>query len=164
MKCVGKLTPLFAARFLALFAAGLLVLPGMGCRKAGESAAQAPGREKVTTGPAEAPAPLVTAPPTSGGLPETPVSPVRAVHVFVSGRVQGVGFRDWTRREAQALKLTGWVRNLNDGRVEAVFEGPADKVGAVLEKIKTGPSTARVEGVEVNDQAPTGEFKDFERR
>jgi len=97
--------------------------------------------------------------PTSASAPA-----VRAVHAFVSGRVQGVGFRDWTVGEAKGLKLTGWVRNLPDGRVEAVIEGPAEAVAAMLERLKKGPSTAKVDKVEATDGKPTGEFKDFQRR
>jgi len=97
--------------------------------------------------------------------PATTSAPaVRAVHAFVSGRVQGVGFRDWTVREASALKLMGWVRNLSDGRVEAVIEGPSDTVAKMLEKLKTGPSSAKVVKVDSTDEKPTGQFKDFQRR
>jgi acylphosphatase len=88
---------------------------------------------------------------------------VRAIHVFVSGKVQGVGFRDWTVAQASALKLTGWVRNLTDKRVEAVLEGPADTVAAMIEKMKKGPSTARVDDLKTTDQKPSGNYKSFER-
>lgn len=94
---------------------------------------------------------------------ETPVKE-RRVHVFVSGRVQGVGFRDFTQGEARKRGLTGWVRNLEDGRVEAVIEGPADKVAELLEEVKHGPPRARVDKVETTDETPTGEFKVFEVR
>lgn len=63
----------------------------------------------------------------------------RRVHVFVSGRVQGVGFRFFTETAARNLGLTGWVRNLSDGRVEAVIEGPSDKVAALLDQMRKGP-------------------------
>jgi acylphosphatase len=55
----------------------------------------------------------------------------RAVHVRISGRVQGVGYRDWTERKATALGLSGWVRNRSDGDVEAVFGGPTEAVDEV---------------------------------
>jgi acylphosphatase len=87
----------------------------------------------------------------------------RAVHVFVSGKVQGVGYRDWTITQASALKLTGWVRNLTDKRVEAVLEGPVDAVAAMIEKMKKGPSTARVDDLKTVDQTPSGNYKSFER-
>jgi len=82
-------------------------------------------------------------------------------HVFISGRVQGVGFRYSTQRQAQALALTGWVRNLWDGRVEAVFEGPEPKVRQAVNWCGRGSSAARVEDVDVRYQAATGEFKSF---
>jgi acylphosphatase len=72
----------------------------------------------------------------------------RAVHVRISGRVQGVGFRDWTERKAAALGLSGWVRNRADGSVEAVFSGPAETVDAMLAACREGPRLARVQAVD----------------
>jgi acylphosphatase len=97
------------------------------------------------------------------GVADTPVK-ARRVHVFISGRVQGVGFRDFTQAAAQRRGLTGWVQNLDDGRVEAVIEGPADKAAELLELVKHGPPAARVDKVETADETPTGEFKVFEVR
>lgn len=77
-------------------------------------------------------------------------------HVWVSGVVQGVFFRSMTHREATALGLAGWVRNLSDGRVEAVFEGPASTVEAMVGWCRTGPSHAVVEDVEVVEEPPEG--------
>ena len=74
---------------------------------------------------------------------------IRSVHVRISGRVQGVGFRAWTERQAGALGLSGWVRNLPDGDVEAVFSGPSDRVDAMLAACREGPRLARVEKVEI---------------
>jgi len=74
---------------------------------------------------------------------------MRAVRVFVSGRVQGVGFRYFVAREAKALGLAGFVRNLRDGRVETVAAGPDDRVAALLAACRRGPAGSRVEGVEV---------------
>jgi acylphosphatase len=85
---------------------------------------------------------------------------VRA-HVWISGRVQGVFFRAHTKEVAEKLGLTGWVRNLPDGRVEAVFEGEEDAVKEAIEWCKRGPPLARVEKVEVRYEDPTGEFRDF---
>jgi acylphosphatase len=85
---------------------------------------------------------------------------VRA-HVWISGRVQGVFFRAHTKELADELGLTGWVRNLPDGRVEAVFEGEEDAVKEAIEWCKRGPPLASVEKVEVRYEQPTGEFKDF---
>lgn len=77
-------------------------------------------------------------------------------HLHITGRVQGVGFRASTRREATANDLSGWVKNLADGRVEAVFEGPKSDVKAMVEWCHTGPQTATVEDVTVEYEDPTG--------
>jgi acylphosphatase len=69
------------------------------------------------------------------------------LHVWVRGRVQGVFFRDSTRQAAVALGLHGWVRNLPDGRVEAVFEGDEEACGKALEFVRRGPPHARVDDV-----------------
>lgn len=82
-------------------------------------------------------------------------------HVFISGRVQGVSFRWFTQRKAQELKLTGWVRNLWDGRVEAVFEGEAGVVRQVVAWCHTGEPPARVSEVDVTYTPYTGEFSSF---
>ncbi len=82
-------------------------------------------------------------------------------HVWISGRVQGVFFRAHTKEVAEKLGLTGWVRNLPDGRVEAVFEGEEEAVKEAIEWCKRGPPLAKVERVEVRYEDPTGEFKDF---
>ena len=79
----------------------------------------------------------------------------------MSGMVQGVFFRSETRHEANRRKVTGWVRNLRDGRVEAVFEGEKDAVEKLIEFCRTGPPGARVTKVEVSWEEYTGEFKDF---
>jgi len=84
------------------------------------------------------------------------------VHVFVSGYVQGVFFRSETRREARKYGLTGWVRNLRDGRVEAVFEGEEDAVKKLVEFCRHGPSGAMVTSIEVFWEDYKGEFNNFE--
>lgn len=86
--------------------------------------------------------------------------PARA-HVFISGRVQGVNFRWYTQRKAHQLRLTGWVRNLWDGRVEAVFEGDESAVRQAVAWCRTGERPARVDHVDVTYEPPTGEFNDF---
>jgi acylphosphatase len=88
---------------------------------------------------------------------------VRA-HVYVSGLVQGVFFRDHTRRWADSLGVKGWVRNLPDGRVEAVLEGEKNNVEALLQRIEEGPPYARVEKIEVEWEDYQGEFADFRIR
>ena len=77
--------------------------------------------------------------------------------MLVSGRVQGVWFRESCRTEAVARHVGGWVRNLSDGRVEAVFEGPEAAVDRMVEWCRVGPARARVDGVEVTIEQPTGE-------
>jgi acylphosphatase len=74
--------------------------------------------------------------------------------VVVHGRVQGVFFRDTTRRMAQSRGVAGWVRNNPDGSVEAAFEGPDDAVDAMVEFAREGPRGAAVEGVDVTDEEP----------
>ncbi len=84
-------------------------------------------------------------------------------HVFFSGRVQGVFFRAFTEEKAKNLGITGWVRNLRDGRVEAVFEGPKDKVERLIYLCQYKHPHARVEKVEVKYGEPEG-YADFEIR
>lgn len=86
---------------------------------------------------------------------------IKRMHVFISGRVQGVFFRAYTMETAQSLNLAGWVRNLSDGRVEAVFEGNDENVAAMLEWCGKGPPYAIVRDVDVREEPPTGEFRDF---
>ena len=88
---------------------------------------------------------------------------MEAVHVFVTGRVQGVFYRSWTEQKALELGLAGWVRNLPDGRVEAVLEGEKSKVERMVELCKKGPPHSKVENVEVKKQMPSG-FEGFEVR
>ncbi len=82
-------------------------------------------------------------------------------HAFFEGKVQGVFFRANTREQAQKRDLKGWVKNLRDGRVEAVIEGPEDKVDDLIEWCKHDQPHARVDGVEVEREEPTGEFDSF---
>ena len=77
-------------------------------------------------------------------------------HVYVSGQVQGVSFRDATRQQAEFLGLGGWVRNLQDGRVEAVFEGETETVRQMIEWCESGPSSADVDDVSVEQETPEG--------
>jgi len=86
------------------------------------------------------------------------------VHVLVSGRVQGVFFRSETGREARKWDVFGWVRNLLDGKVEAVFEGEEEVVNVLVEFCKRGPPDAVITGVKVDWESYKGEFRDFEMR
>jgi acylphosphatase len=85
-------------------------------------------------------------------------------HVYVSGEVQGVFFRDSARERASDLGLNGWVRNLWDGRVEALFEGPSEAVREMVRWCGEGPPQARVESVESEYDAPLGDLSGFEVR
>ncbi|MCS6840368.1 MAG: acylphosphatase [Roseiflexus sp.] len=85
---------------------------------------------------------------------------VRA-HVFISGRVQGVNFRASARAYAREVGVSGWVRNLEDGRVEAVFEGPRSAVQKMVSWCYSGPAHARVDAVDVHWEKPTGEEHGF---
>lgn len=88
---------------------------------------------------------------------------VRA-HIFVSGRVQRVFFRSGTQTKAKSLGITGWVKNLASGQVEAVFEGDKDKVEKIIDWARKGPILAKVENLELEWQEYKGEFNDFEIR
>jgi acylphosphatase len=79
----------------------------------------------------------------------------RSVLVRISGRVQGVGYRDWTRRTANELGLSGWVRNLTGGEVEALLNGSTDTIDAMLTACQRGPRSARVDAVDVVETAET---------
>ncbi|SFG50232.1 acylphosphatase [Palleronia marisminoris] len=86
-----------------------------------------------------------------------------ARHVHVTGRVQGVGYRAWTRDEAQRLGLGGWVRNREDGSVEILLEGPEPAVAEMIQRLRDGPFAARVDDVQASDGIPEGAV-DFEIR
>lgn len=77
----------------------------------------------------------------------------RAVLARISGRVQGVGYRDWTERTARSHGLDGWVRNVPDGSVEAMFAGSPAMVERMLSDCRGGPPCARVSGVDTEDAA-----------
>jgi acylphosphatase len=83
------------------------------------------------------------------------------VHVLISGRVQGVGYRAWTEREAVSRGLSGWVRNRRSGEVEAVFAGPPEAVAAMLASCRQGPFGARVDAVTETgaEEPPAGRFE-----
>jgi len=83
------------------------------------------------------------------------------VHVWVTGRVQGVWFRGYTEHWASSLALGGWVRNLGDCRVEIVAEGERAALEEFVDRLRTGPPAARVERLEVRWEEPNGEFVDF---
>lgn len=85
-------------------------------------------------------------------------------HLFISGRVQGVYYRGFTAEVAGSLGLTGWVRNLPDRRVEAVFEGERETIESAIRKCHEGPPAARVSDIDIVwDEKPEG-FGDFSIR
>jgi acylphosphatase len=82
-------------------------------------------------------------------------------HIIVSGTVQGVFFRQNTKRQAQSRGVFGWVKNTLDGNVEAVFEGEETSVKEIVDYCRHGPSFAKVEKIEVDYEPYKGEFADF---
>jgi len=91
-------------------------------------------------------------------------APVKRVHVYISGIVQGVSFRYYTLQQAIRSGATGWVRNLPDGRVEAVIEGSDAAVDHMLAWCREGPRGGHVDHVEVLPETATGEFQGFRIR
>lgn len=84
------------------------------------------------------------------------------IHVFITGRVQGVFFRQALKAKAKQNNVTGWVRNLKDGRVEAVFEGDTESVSSLVEWCHGGPANAIVEDVEIRNEKYNNEFSKFD--
>ena len=84
------------------------------------------------------------------------------IRVFVTGKVQGVFFRQALKVKAKQNNVLGWVKNLNDGRVEAVMEGNEEKVNVLIEWCHGGPANARVEDIEIRNEKFTNEFSKFE--
>ncbi len=84
------------------------------------------------------------------------------IHVFISGKVQGVGFRNFTRQNAQKLGLKGSVKNLKDGRVELVAEGRKFALDDLLKKVRSGPRAAKVDDVKVEEREFSGKYEKFE--
>lgn len=82
-------------------------------------------------------------------------------HIFIEGRVQGVGFRHYTRKNAESLGVTGWVKNLEDGRVEAVFQGDEEQVNELIERCKEGPVASYVKDIEIGKDSGVEDHDDF---
>ncbi len=89
---------------------------------------------------------------------------MKRVRLLVSGRVQGVWFRESTRAEAERHEVAGWVRNLPDGRVEALLEGDDDAVDCLVAWCRRGPERAHVENLELAEEPYRGEHRTFEVR
>ena len=88
----------------------------------------------------------------------------RRLHVVYGGRVHGVGFRYTAESVALPLKLSGWVRNLPDGRVEVVCEGPEARLKRFIDEMRAGPMQTYIREAQVRWEAATGEFDDFHVR
>jgi acylphosphatase len=86
---------------------------------------------------------------------------LKSLHAFVEGRVQGVGYRAWTRKKARELSLKGYVRNLPDGRVEVYAEGEEELLRKLLDSLYEGPFFAKVKSVNYSFGQPRGEYEDF---
>lgn len=89
---------------------------------------------------------------------------VDRVHLLIQGLVQGVWYRASTQQQAEKLGLTGWVRNLHDGRVEAVAQGPREALDALVTWAHDGPASARVDNVSVRWSDPQESLEGFELR
>jgi acylphosphatase len=87
--------------------------------------------------------------------------PVKRLHLYITGAVQGVMFRESTRRQAEQYNVRGWVRNLPDGRVEAILEGTSFAVDSVADWCHHGPERAKVRHVETEEEPATGQFAAF---
>lgn len=89
---------------------------------------------------------------------------MQTTHVLVVGRVQGVCFRDYTKRQAIQLNLSGWVRNKHDGSVEAIFSGADTNVKAMLEWLKRGSPLSRVDNIHIHETISEEQYTSFEVR
>jgi acylphosphatase len=90
------------------------------------------------------------------------MSEIVGIHIKIEGRVQGVGFRYFTKEQAQRLQLTGWVRNTLDGNVEAYAEGPQNDLNIWLSQLQRGPSLAFVTNIQKEWTTAQGKFKNFQ--
>ena len=88
----------------------------------------------------------------------------KQIHIFVTGRVQGVFFRQSTKVMAIKNNVKGWVRNLDDGRVEIIGEGEIQDIENLIQWCKTGPANSRVDEFELSEENVTDEFENFEVR
>ena len=83
------------------------------------------------------------------------------IHICISGKVQNVFYRDFVKRHAIALNVTGWVKNLPDGKVEIIAEGEKEKVKQMVDWVKQGPPAAQVSNIDIERKEYKGEFKEF---
>ena len=87
---------------------------------------------------------------------------LKRVELLISGMVQGVGFRYYTYQRAQRLHLTGWVRNLPDGRVQVLAEGERGILEELISELKTGPNFAVIQDIDMTWSEPTGQYSSFD--
>jgi acylphosphatase len=85
-------------------------------------------------------------------------------HIYIEGRVQGVFYRSFTRNLASRLGINGWVRNLNDGRVEALFEGSRELIEQSIQECWRGPAGSSVRNITVSWEESSADYKGFEIR
>ena len=88
----------------------------------------------------------------------------KTIHCLISGRVQGVCFRMYTQQQARIFGITGWVRNLQDGRVEVLASGEENNIKQLQRWLRNGPSMARVTHIEINEPVQGEEFEEFSIR
>ena len=86
---------------------------------------------------------------------------MKHIHVFISGNVQGVGFRAWAVQQARELGVAGWVKNREDGTVEIVAEGTKEKLETLIFRCHKGPDTGLVDHVDMSWATATGQWKSF---
>lgn len=89
---------------------------------------------------------------------------MQQAHVFIEGRVQGVGFRHFARVNAQEVGVFGWIKNLPDGRVEAVVAGPMDHIREMISRFEQGPGASRVDNIDVEVEDIDKDYNEFEIR
>jgi len=89
---------------------------------------------------------------------------MKRVHIFISGIVQGIFFRSNIKERANKLNLKGFVKNLSNGKVEAVFEGKEENINEILKFCKKGPQGAKIKDIEIREEKVSNEFNSFEVR
>jgi acylphosphatase len=143
---------------MVLVPAVLLLHPG--CKGQKASSSELPKRA-THGGTVAASAPSTRTATSTASSSATTQAARRRIHVFIAGRVQGVGFRAFTQEQAQRLKLAGFVRNLDDRRVEMVAEGPAADIDKLIAQVKHGPPSARVDKLDCTEETHRGDYKGF---
>jgi len=86
---------------------------------------------------------------------------MKRIHILITGKVQGISFRYYTKKKAEELQIKGWVKNLPNGDVEIVVEGNNSNITSFMDWCKTGPSLANVKNIAINEEQPTNEFSTF---